>query len=354
MAHRISIREIARKAGVHHTTVSMALRNHPELPKETCQRLQALAEKMGYRPDPMLVSLAAYRQSRVAPQYKSTIGIISGHAEPDGWHQGFNVSGIKFYNGIVARSKELGYHIEEFSPVAMKVKPDKLAKILVNRGIRGLIIPPRQRARGFLKLDWTHFSAVTIGYSLVYPELHRVTSNHAGSMVMVLRKLRQLGYRRIGVAIAQEFDERVNRGYSSGYAAGSRLYNEKDLIPWFTLNTTSSELGAFKTWLKKYKPEVIVGLNFQLTNWIFDMGLKIPEDYAFVHLNLTYVDGKSPDREKITTGIYQKQAVVGAAAIDLLSGMIQRNECGIPEDPKIMLVQGAWIAGETAPSRLKS
>jgi len=38
---RVTLADIARKAGVHVTTVSLAMRNHPRLPEKTRQRIQA-------------------------------------------------------------------------------------------------------------------------------------------------------------------------------------------------------------------------------------------------------------------------------------------------------------------------
>ena len=44
--NRITLKDIALKASVHPTTVSMALRNHPELPEATRVRLQGLAKEI--------------------------------------------------------------------------------------------------------------------------------------------------------------------------------------------------------------------------------------------------------------------------------------------------------------------
>src|SRR5215216_2735722 len=44
---RVTLSDIATHAKVHVTTVSLALRNHPRLPTETRERIQALAKKMG-------------------------------------------------------------------------------------------------------------------------------------------------------------------------------------------------------------------------------------------------------------------------------------------------------------------
>ena len=58
---RVILKDIAIKAGVHVTTVSLALRNHQRIPEATRKRIRELAKKMGYQPDPLLRSLTAYR-----------------------------------------------------------------------------------------------------------------------------------------------------------------------------------------------------------------------------------------------------------------------------------------------------
>lgn len=49
MKKNVTIKDIARIAGVHHTTVSLALRNSLALKKETKDKIQAIAIELGYR-----------------------------------------------------------------------------------------------------------------------------------------------------------------------------------------------------------------------------------------------------------------------------------------------------------------
>lgn len=46
----VTIKDIARKAGVSHSTVSRALRDEPAIPQQTAERIKRLAIKMGYVP----------------------------------------------------------------------------------------------------------------------------------------------------------------------------------------------------------------------------------------------------------------------------------------------------------------
>ena len=51
MSNRVTIRDIAAKAGVHFTTVGLALRDSPRLSAATRKKIQKMAAKMGYAPD---------------------------------------------------------------------------------------------------------------------------------------------------------------------------------------------------------------------------------------------------------------------------------------------------------------
>ena len=53
----VTIKDIARKAGVSHSTVSRALRDDVSIPPRTAQRIKRLAAKMGYVPSAVACSL---------------------------------------------------------------------------------------------------------------------------------------------------------------------------------------------------------------------------------------------------------------------------------------------------------
>jgi LacI family transcriptional regulator len=61
---RPTIRDIARKAGCHYSTVSLALRDHPRIPLRTKERIREIAGQLGYRADAMLAALCAYREMK--------------------------------------------------------------------------------------------------------------------------------------------------------------------------------------------------------------------------------------------------------------------------------------------------
>ena len=64
----VTQKDIARELGISHGSVSKALKNNPEIAPLTRERVQAVARKMGYHPNPMAAGLAEFkRNSRTIP-----------------------------------------------------------------------------------------------------------------------------------------------------------------------------------------------------------------------------------------------------------------------------------------------
>jgi DNA-binding LacI/PurR family transcriptional regulator len=84
----ITIKELARQAGVSHSTVSRALHNHPALARDTVERIQQLARELNYVPSHSARSLKTNRSHmlgvivhRIAdPFYSEVLGGIQSVA----------------------------------------------------------------------------------------------------------------------------------------------------------------------------------------------------------------------------------------------------------------------------------
>jgi len=58
---RVSIKDVAKAAGVSHSTVSRALSNSPLIPESTRRRIERIAQKMGYSPNAIARGLVMQR-----------------------------------------------------------------------------------------------------------------------------------------------------------------------------------------------------------------------------------------------------------------------------------------------------
>ena len=103
--------DVAKRAGVHVTSVSLALRNHPSLPPTTRARLCRLAEKMGYRPDPALSALVAYRHRARMAKDQPTLAYVTNWDTQWGWRDHVAAHRM-FFEGATAKAVRIHSEIE--------------------------------------------------------------------------------------------------------------------------------------------------------------------------------------------------------------------------------------------------
>jgi LacI family transcriptional regulator len=354
-ARRVTLADIAARAGVHVTTVSLALRNHPRLPESTRTRLKQLAQEMGYAPDPFLRALIAYRRQRVPTHTTPTLAYVTNWQTRWGWKK--VPAHLQFFGGAQAKAKELGYQLEHFWLHEEGFTQKSLGRILYARGINGLIVASHSREMGDeLQLEWKNFSAVKIDYFPHQPLLHNVTNNQCNIIRLAVRKVLAAGYRRIGFVVHRGWDHAVDHNWTAGFLCEQQHLPVRDRVPahifpelhpvdrWFyeTDASVQADLKPFEKWFRHYKPDVIVSKAAYVLPLLEKMGIRIPHDVAFVNLFLDQADGKM-------AGVRQNHDIVGGVAVEILAGQLQHNKFGLPEVPTTTFVEGNWFDGATCP-----
>src|ERR1700743_451891 len=112
MQNRLTLRDVASKPGVHHATASRALKNDPRICAETLNKIKAIAEEMGYMPDPMLNALNAYRHASQVPQFHGTIAWITNHPGRNDWRKSYCYQ--RYFDGASEQLTRHGYRLGEF------------------------------------------------------------------------------------------------------------------------------------------------------------------------------------------------------------------------------------------------
>lgn len=336
MSPRITIRDIAARAGVHFSSVSLALRNSPKIRPELRDKIQAVARELGYVPDPVLSALNVYRQSRKPARFQSTIAWINNWPVKDEMRRIRTFA--DYFHGATERGRELGYQIEDFWMHAPGMTPAAAASILRARGVRGLLIGPQPFARTALELDFGAFSCLAFGYSLQPARLHIVTSHQFQSVILAVHELQALGYRRIGLCLKEDWDEKVNNHYLGGLLFAQHRMPARQRVP--PLLSPESDPESFTAWFKRHRPDVVIAIDRGVRSWIESLGLHVPEDVGIANLNV------APD-DPWLAGVHQNDCLIGATAMDFLASMISRNERGLPVTPIRTLVEGVWRPGES-------
>jgi LacI family transcriptional regulator len=332
----VTMQMIADQAGVSRMAVSLALRNSPKISPATRKRIREIAERLGYRPNPLVSALMTQlRDIRRVPR-PTTIAYVTAHPTPDGWRRPGPFT--EFYEGAKARAEALGYTLEEWWAANPAMTHQRLGDILYNRNIHGVLVAPLPAGGSTLGLDWSRFAASTIAFSLAEPALHRASNDQYQSISVALQELVKLGYQRIGMAITEEQDVRVQRKWSAGYLVHQQSIAPAQRIP--ALLTDVSFPQRFTEWYEEHQPDAVLTQEPRCIEYLGRIGKQVPRDVGFAHLALTESDIG-------LAGINQNGRLVGASAIDLIDGQLRRNERGLASTPKTVLIQGHWVAGPT-------
>lgn len=341
-SRRITLRDIARRANCHFTTVSLALRDRPGIPAATCARIRRVAEELGYRPDPMLASLSSYRHERQPGRYRATLAWVTNFPTRTGWRSEEIYQ--EYFLGARDRAQELGFRLQEFWLREEDMTAARATQILLARGIEGLVIAPQPTAAAAVGLEWERFSAVVIGYSVTSPSLHMVCPNQYRCMKLAMEQLLARGYRRIGLVMLQASDDRVDHNWLAGYLLMQQQVAGRDRLPPLLLEAWDER--RFAAWLRRSQPDAIVSKCAEALPALRRLGYRLPQD-----LGAAFLTRVKPSRE--ASGVSERPMEVGAAAVDYLAGMLHHNERGVPAQPRRLLIEGEWFDGGTVRRRAK-
>ena len=333
MPQRVTMKEVAAAAGVSAATVSRALGMDPQIPESTRTRIQKTATRLGYRPDPLLSAFAQQRRGRSPRSEITTLAYVTNFQTSDEWTR--NPFYQPLFKGASDQALRNGYKLEHFWLREPGMTGERLSRILHNRGIAGLFVAPTPAARSRLSLDWARFSCVTIGYSLLRPDLHRTTPHHFHAILTASRKLWRLGYTRIGLCLFAGTSQRVDDLWLAG-ALLTQKHNPAAPLKVFLFDDTTR--ARIPDWARDERLQVVVSDNPQALEELRRAGVRAPGDIDFATLNWV-------KNEPEIAGINQRPAAIGAAAIDLIIAQIRRGERGIPEMPVTSMVEGIWVDG---------
>jgi len=326
----ITIKDIAEKAGVSRMTVSRALRNHPDINEVTRDRIQRLAEEMNYRPNPLISiwmsSVAIGKQTAFRPG----IAWLSSYSDLQSRQNTLFRSGL--FDAAKRRADHLGFSLEDHPLFYSGMEPRRLGRILQTRACVGVILPPLPTLSEGLDFDWKQFSAVAVGWSLRFPDLHRVTVNHSMGMTSAMENLTLLGRKRIGLVLKRLSDDRTNHFWSNAYLGFCWHNSEIKNIPIHM--PIKLERRDFLEWFRAHRPDAIIGADPELIDWYEkDVHRRSGPRCVFTHLHEEFAD--DPRIFGVVTGEPEQ---LSTTAVNILAAQIERNERGVPQYPCVTMI----------------
>jgi DNA-binding LacI/PurR family transcriptional regulator len=335
--NRPSLKQLAQECGLSVAAVSMALRGHSRVSAATRARVTALAERRGYHTNPLLRSVMSHVRSGSGRRSWINIAFVWIEATPR------TVRSDPFRAQTIAsvskRADQLGLRLEQFYLSEPGMTPGRLEKILLARGIAGIIFSPSSHIPNVsLPFDWTQFAVVVIGNTPWTPEFHRAAHHHYQGMRTALVEVERLGYRRPGAVLMQNLNERARRTPEAAFLTHHPLRDRaSQLIFRITGPRATSD---FRRWLARARPDCLLFPFFE--GYTPDLGgIHLATKHPHAALDIFVAEG--------IAGMHQDFEAIGANAVDLLMTQLLHHDRGIPRRPKIVLAEGNWLSAPSLP-----
>ena len=312
--NRVSIKDIARAAGVSHSTVSRALRNSPLVNAETAAHIRRIAEEMGYIPNIVAQSLVTQRTY--------TVGlVVTSIADP-------------FVDQIVEGIEDLatreGYSVFLSSSHADPGREIAVVETFHRRRVDGVIVLASRVGSLYTeRLQELGVPIVLINNQAEGAYLYSVSVDDLGGARKAVRHLIDLGHRCIGYA-GCHFRPPSNRRRLEGYRqelAQAGLPYESDLV--VHVRTFSDVengrqalphlLEAGATAVFCYNDRMAIGLMVEARK----RGVHIPDDLSVVGFD--DIEASWYVNPPLTT-VHQPRFEMGQQAMQMLLDLLAGQE----------------------------
>ena len=316
LARRVTIADVAEAAGVSKTAVSFAFNNPTRLNVDTATRIMAIADELGYRPDPVARMLTQRRTG--------TIGIVTPQALASIFANPF--FGM-FSAGVAGVAEEAGYGLYFISPLH-----GSLSRAIARATVDGVV------AIG-LAADHPEIAEIrraglpmTTVDSDPFEKLPSVDVDDEGGAVAAAEHLIGLGHRDVQVIAIERAEHapsgaegvvaRRLRGYRTAYAAAAVTIGDDDVV--VGPATFAGGLDAIqRTWLAGRRPTAILAMSDAMAigaiRGLRDRGLSVPADVSVVGFDdIEMAETTDPP----LTTIHQPIRGKGEEAVRLLMALI--------------------------------
>ena len=308
---RVSIKDVAREAGVSATTVSYVLNRNPDetISAETTQRVLEAVRRLHYVPNLNARSLSSRRSN--------LIGVLIPQTEP---------------------GKEFMFSNPFYGELLSAIEYQSYVSVAQNRGVDGIIIVGAYPGRNLEELRGMNVPIVLVDSYVKDAAFHTIGIEDREGARMATEYLLRKGHREVAFVSGSIREHGVNskryQGYCDAMAAAGIPINEDALYS----QTVSYEYGVetadefVRRGCKQTAAFVTADvLAVGLVKGLLQHGLRIPQDLSVVGFDDVYL---SRICYPSLTTVHQDIARKGAEAVRLImeaaAGAHERMECILP------------------------
>lgn len=345
-ARRPTLKDVARETGYHITTISLALRGHASIPEETRRRIGEIAQRMGYQRNPVFHALSRFRQQGCVRAPSPQIAYLENFGAGFGIERPLYLQ--ETLEGARRQAELLGYQLEVLGIGQDDHDSHSLSLYLGERNITGVIIGAFLPGCADLALNWDAYAVAKIHSRHIEPNATVVANDQLREVRLAFRRLTQLGYQRIGLAVGRIDEDASGHRHTAGYLMElDSIPPERQVPPLiFPYNTAANALGGMVArWVRRHQVDVVLCNWITIRTVIESAGLRVPDEVACACLCLC-----GPDAGQLA-GIRPNLALVGERAVSIVVTQLKSGQMGPPEFPSSIYVQSVWQDGPSAPAR---
>jgi len=318
---QITIKDIAHELGLHHSTVSRALRHDPRVNDATKKRVHECAQKHHYQPNTIAINLRDARSK--------TIGVVV----PSIHHYYFS----QIISAIINQASKTGYSvIISQSNESVEIERQNILALIQSR-VAGVIASVSRETK-----NSDHF-AMLLNKNIPLVFFDRVCNDLNAPKVLVknkqaaqiaVRHLVNAGYNRIaylgGFLATNVFNDRL-QGYRSELEK-HQLPVREDWMVFNDFDFKAGQTGMRQILSRPEKPNAVLCVSFELAmgalDEIWNHSMKVPEDIAIVTF------GEEPMSKIVRPGITtvaQPREQIAEEAFNMLCQQLKNEPQNTPQ-----------------------
>jgi len=334
MKRQVTIKDIAEKLGISVSTVSRALKDHPDISIKTRQAVKELANLLGYKPNLIALNL---KHSKT-----NTIGLVVPEVE----HHFFS----KIINGIEEVAYENNYNVLVVQSNESYMREVLNTQTLLSNRVDGLLVSFSKETQ-----DYSHFQQI-VDQEIPIVFYDRTIENFHADSVMVddysgafkaVDHLISRGCKRIALYSSPQH-MLIGRNRFEGYKGALEKHGiafDKNLV--YACDTFDSAMKISRSVLKKHdRPDGIFAVNditaIGVMKTARQLGINVPDELKVVGFENSR---SSSICEPELTSVDQFGYNLGKKAAELLLKRIKNDTFDyIPENIKLkteLIVRGS-------------
>lgn len=338
----VTMAEVGRRAGGYHqSTVSLALRNRPGVSPTLRRLIKRAARELGYRRDPLLDAFNRHRVEGLPRRVLEEIAFVAGFATKAEMEA--SPQHMALWRGADAAARMAHCRLEFFPLVPGGMTARRLDAVLHARGVEAMILAALEDADETPLFTWDRLSAVRVGCAHFDAPARLVVGDLLHGTRKAVRRMRALGYRRIGLVTTEVRGRQCADDVRAGVLYEQTQFAADERVAPLAL-TEGTTRQAMKDWLRGQKVDALLADTDAYRRVGTLLGVGGLRGLGRAWLDVTAAPAGA-------AGIVVEHEALAAQAIEQIAVLRRIGKCGLPGEVAVMQVPVGWRDGATLPPR---